>query len=150
MIRLKHLLQEALTDKYTLYVDMGGVLFKKMSADAGGSGDDTKYIGETLWEKIKNLSPIILSAVGNDSDGKKKGAKRDQVNDYLKPTPQIKFVALGTDKKLYANANSILIDDEQKNIDAWESPGANGIGIKHDSTNVQATIDELKKYFDLD
>lgn len=148
MIRLKHLLQEALTDKYTLYVDMGGVLFKKMSADAGGSGDDTKYIGETLWEKIKNLSPIILSAVGNDSDGKKKGAKRDQVNDYLKPTPQIKFVALGTDKKLYANANSILIDDEQKNIDAWKDKS--GIGIKHDSTNVQATIDELKKYFDLD
>ena len=148
MIRLKHLLQEALTDKYTLYVDMGGVLFKKMSADAGGSGDDTKYIGETLWEKIKNLSPIILSAVENDSTGKKKDAKRDQVNDHLKPIPPIKFVALGTDKKLYANANSILIDDEQKNINAWKR--ADGIGIKHDSTNVQATIDELKIYFDLD
>lgn len=148
MIRLKHLLHEALTDKYTLYVDMGGVLFKKMSADAGGSGDDTEYIGKTLWETIKNLSPSILSAVGNDSDGKKKETKRDQVNKYLTPTPPIKFVALGTDKKLYANATSILIDDEQKNIDAWE--GKSGIGIKHESTNVQATIDELKKYFDLD
>lgn len=148
MIRLKHLLHEALTDKYTLYVDMGGVLFKKMSADAGGSGDDTEYIGKTLWETIKNLSPSILSAVGNDSDGKKKETKRDQVNKYLTPTPPIKFVALGTDKKLYANATSILIDDEQKNIDAWE--GKSGIGIKHDSTNVQATIDELKIYFDLD
>ena len=148
MIRLKHLLHEALTNKYTLYVDMGGVLFKKMSADAGGSGDATEYIGETLWEKIKNLSPIILSAIGNDSDGKKKETKRDQVNKYLTPTPPIKFVALGTDKKLYATANSILIDDEQKNIDAWK--GKSGIGIKHESTNVQATIDELKKYFDLD
>lgn len=148
MIRLKHLLREALTDKYTLYVDMGGVLFKKMSADAGGSGDATEYIGETLWETIKNLSPIILSAIGNDSDGKKKETKRDQVNKYLTPTPPIKFVALGTDKKLYATANSILIDDEQKNIDAWK--GKSGIGIKHDSTNVQATIDGLKKYFDLD
>ena len=148
MIRLKHLLQEALTDKYKLYVDMGGVLFKKMSADAGGSGDDTDYIGETLWEKIKNLSPIILSAIGNDSDGKKKDVKRNQVNDHLKPIPPIKFVTLGTDKKLYANANSILIDDEQMNINAWEDK--DGIGIKHDSTNVQATIDELKKYFNLD
>ena len=148
MIRLKHLLQEALTDTYTLYVDMGGVLFKKMGADAGGSGDATEYIGETLWEKIKNLSPIILSAIGNDSDGKKKDAKQKQVNDYLKPTPPIKFVTLGTDKKLYANENSILIDDEQKNINAWKDKS--GIGIKHESTNVQATIDELKKYFNLD
>lgn len=148
MIRLKHLLQEALTDTYTLYVDMGGVLFKKMGADAGGSGDATEYIGETLWEKIKNLSPTILSAIGNDSDGKKKKTKQDQVNKYLIPTPSIKFVTLGTDKKLYANENSILIDDEQKNIDAWK--GKRGIGIKHDSTNVQATIDELKKYFNLD
>jgi hypothetical protein len=148
MIRLKHLLQEVSPNKYTLYVDMGGVLFKKMGADAGGSGDDTEYIGETLWEKIKNLSPTILSATGNDSDGTKKDAKQDQVNDYLKPTPPIKFVTLDTDKKLYANKNSILIDDKQKNIDAWE--GKSGIGIKHDSTNVQATIDELKKYFNLD
>jgi hypothetical protein len=148
MIRLKHLLQEALTDTYTLYVDMGGVLFKKMGADASGSGDDTEYIGKTLWEKIKNLSPTILSAIGNDSDGKKKDVKREQVNNYLTPTPPIKFVTLGTDKKLYANENSILIDDEQKNIDAWK--GKNGIGIKHDSTDVQATIDELKKYFNLD
>jgi hypothetical protein len=148
MIRLKHLLQEALTDTYTLYVDMGGVLFKKMSADAGGSGDATEYIGETLWEKIKNLSPTILSAIGNDSDGKKKDVKRDQVNDYLTPTPPIIFVKLGTDKKSYANEKSILIDDEQTNIDAWERKS--GIGIKHDSTNVQDTIDELKKYFNLD
>jgi hypothetical protein len=148
MIRLKHLLQEALTDTYTLYVDMGGVLFKKMSADAGGSGDATEYIGETLWEKIKNLSPTILSAIGNVSDEKKKKIKQDQVNKYLTPTPPIKFVALGTDKKTYADKNSILIDDEQKNIDAWKDKS--GIGIKHDSTNVQATIDELKKYFNLD
>ena len=146
MIRLKSLLAEQLT--YKLYVDMGGVLFKKMGADAGGSGNTTEYIGKELWEKIKNLSPIILSAIGNDVDGEKKKIKQKQVNDYLIPTPPIKFVALGTDKKLYANKQSILIDDQPENINPWIKAG--GIGILHNSNNVQATINQLKKYFDLD
>ena len=148
MIRLKSLLIESSTT-YTLYVDMGGVLFKKMGADAGGSGDKTEYIGNTLWNAIKNLDPIILSAVGSDVDGKKKEAKRKQVDDHLNPKPSIKFVTNGEDKgKEYANKNSILIDDDEANIKSWKDNG--GIGIKHKSTDVQATINQLKKYFDLD
>lgn len=148
MIRLKSLLIESSTT-YTLYVDMGGVLFKKMGADAGGSGDKTEYIGNTLWNAIKNLDPIILSAVGSDANGQKKKTKRKQVDDHLNPTPSIKFVTKGEDKgKEYANKTSILIDDEESNIKSWKDNG--GIGIKHKSTDVQATINQLKKYFNLD
>lgn len=146
MIRLKSLLFEQQAT-YTLYVDMGGVLFKKMSADAGGSGDSTEYIGEALWEKIKNLSPIILSAVSSKD---KEKIKIDQINQYLKPTPKAIFVSSGTTKRSKATPTAILIDDDIKNINAWESKGADGIGILHDSNNVQSTIDQLKKYFDLD
>jgi hypothetical protein len=149
MIRLKSLLIES-SATYTLYVDMGGVLFKKMGADAGGKGTKTEYIGNTLWNAIKNLDPIILSAVDSDVDGKKKETKRKQVADHLTPTPSIKFVTKGTDKGNdgRANKNSILIDDDDANITSWKSKG--GIGILHKSTDVQATIKQLKKYFDLD
>lgn len=148
MIRLKSLLNET-TNTYTLYVDMGGVLFKKMAADAGGSGDQTEFIGNVLWNSIKNLDPIILSAIGTNDVDNKKQTKTKQVVDYLKPTPSIKFVTNGTDKgKQYANKNSILIDDEDANIQSWKNNG--GIGIKHKSTDVQATINQLKKYFNLD
>ena len=44
-------------------------------------------------------------------------------------------------KKNYANANSILIDDMQKNIDQWRAAG--GIGILH--TSAASTIEQLKK-----
>ena len=148
MIRLKSLLNET-TNTYTLYVDMGGVLFKKMGADAGGSGDQTEFIGNVLWNSIKNLDPIILSAIGTNDVDNKKQTKTKQVIDYLKPTPSIKFVTNGTDKgKQYANKNSILIDDEDANIQAWKNYG--GIGIKHNKDFVQTTINQLKKYFDLD
>ncbi len=42
----------------------------------------------------------------------------------------------------------LLIDDDEANIKSWKDNG--GIGIKHKSTDVQATINQLKKYFDLD
>ena len=148
MIRLKSLLSET-TNTYTLYVDMGGVLFKKMGADAGGSGDQTEFIGNVLWNSIKNLDPIILSAIGTNDVDNKKQTKTKQVVDYLKPTPSIKFVTNGIDKgKQYANKNSILIDDEDANIQSWKNNG--GIGIKHNKDSVQTTINQLKKYFNLD
>ena len=137
---------EQTNNTYKLYVDMGGVLFKKMGADEGGSGDKTDYIGSELWEGIKKYNPMILSATGTkDIDGAKK-TKRQQVKDYLNPIPPIKFVISGKDKGIeYANENSILIDDSQTNIDSWVSNG--GIGIKHSSDNVKKTLDKLKQLY---
>lgn len=146
---IRRILREETEQKnksYTLYVDMGGVLFKKMGADEGGSGDETDYIGSELWEGIKKYNPTILSSTGTkDIDGAKK-TKRQQVKDYLNPIPPIVFVTSGKDKGIkYGNENSILIDDSQTNIDSWK--GNNGIGIKHSSDNVGKTLGRLKELY---
>ena len=47
----------------------------------------------------------------------------------------------GTQKAAFAFEGSVLIDDRQKNIDAWEKAG--GIGIVHESAN--KTINALKE-----
>lgn len=137
---------EQTNNTYKLYVDMGGVLFKKMGADEGGSGDNTEYIGEELWKGIKKYNPTILSSTGSKNAADARETKRKQVKDYLTPTPPIKFVISGKDKGIeYANENSILIDDSQTNIDSWVNNG--GIGIKHSSDNVKKTIDRLKELY---
>jgi len=146
---IRRILREETEQKnksYTLYVDMGGVLFKKMGADEGGSGDETDYIGSELWEGIKKYNPTILSSTGTkDIDGAKK-TKRQQVKDYLNPIPPILFVTSGKDKGIkYGNENSILIDDSQTNIDSWKDN--DGIGIRHFSDNVGKTLDRLKDLY---
>jgi hypothetical protein len=148
--RIKKILQEETkkqNENYTLYVDMGGVLFEKNSADDGGQGESTNYIGKELWESIKKYNPIILSARGTKNIEKNEKIKTDQVKKYLSPEPKIIFVGTGNEKgdKERANKNSILIDDSQTNIDSWKSKG--GIGIKHDYKNTQSTIDKLKEIF---
>lgn len=146
MIRLKQILLEQTNNTYKLYVDMGGVLFKKMGADEGGSGDKTDYIGSELWEGIKKYNPTILSATGNNNAAAARDTKRKQVKDHLTPIPHIEFVISGKDKGIkYGNENSILIDDSQTNIDSWKDN--DGIGIKHSSDNVNETLGELKKLY---
>lgn len=138
---------EQKNNSYTLYVDMGGVLFKKMGADEGGSGDETDYIGSELWEGIKKYNPTILSATGTKDIDNAKKTKRQQVKDYLNPIPPIVFVTSGKDKGIkYGNENSILIDDSQTNIDSWV--GNDGIGIKHSSDNVGKTLSKLKQLYE--
>ena len=46
----------------------------------------------------------------------------------------------GTQKAAFAYEGSVLIDDRQKNIDAWNDAG--GIGIVH--TSAKNTINALK------
>lgn len=138
---------EQTNNSYTLYVDMGGVLFKKMGADEGGSGDETDYIGGELWEGIKKYNPTILSSTGTKDIDYAKDTKRKQVKDYLNPIPPIVFVTSGKDKGIkYGNENSILIDDSQTNIDSWV--GNDGIGIKHSSDNVGKTLSKLKQLYE--
>lgn len=146
---IRRILKEETEQKnksYILYVDMGGVLFKKMGADEGGSGDNTEYIGEELWKGIKKYNPTILSSTGSKNAADARETKRKQVKDYLTPTPPIKFVISGKDKGIeYADENSILIDDSQTNIDSWKDN--DGIGIKHSSDNVGKTLDRLKELY---
>lgn len=160
---------------YKIYVDMGGVLFEKNSNDEGGAGDSSNYIGQTLWDKLYSIlaqaqaagttgyvtQVSVLSSTGTSDKTNKIKAKREQIDKYLKKSAtgevlnnvEAYFVDNGTDKANYAapstvqgsqtQALSILIDDTQANIDAFVKK--NGIGLKHDSKNVQATLDALTK-----
>lgn len=95
-----------------------------------------------LWFELDNHSPIILSAI----PGPKKEKVREtlfQKQHWLKDRsiywPAI--FCLRSHKQDYATPNSILIDDDEKNIAEWRKKG--GIGILH--TSAVESIKELKK-----
>ena len=98
--------------------------------------------GKQLWNFISMYKPHILSAYVEESfdpnciPGKTKwlktnvGVSTDRIN-----------LVKRVQKQNFANKNSILIDDYNKNISDFKKRG--GIGIYHTSTS--NTIRELKK-----
>ena len=98
--------------------------------------------GKQLWSYISKFDPHILSAYVEESfdpnciPGKTKwlktnvGVSTDRIN-----------LVKRVQKQNFANKNSILIDDYNKNISDFKKRG--GIGIYHTSTS--NTIRELKK-----
>lgn len=94
--------------------------------------------GKELWNFIEKYSPTLLStpapvwADPNCANDKKKWVKRE-----LKSVPLI----LSRNKADYAEENTILIDDMDKNLIPWKENG--GIAIKH--TSAADTIRQLKK-----
>lgn len=91
--------------------------------------------GHELWDAIKKYDPIILSSPSNHPtsvEGKKIWLKEN--------LPGVPY-HIEKHKEKYADKDSILIDDREKNIKKWES--ASGIGILH--KNAKNTIDKLEK-----
>jgi hypothetical protein len=168
MIMLKPLIQEDTAKGYSLYVDLDGVLcdfdgrFRQLSggisfekyAELYNDNEAWKIIsdegykfwaflnwtkdGKELWKSIKKYTPIILSAPSQDPIslvGKKAWVKSHIGN------PKAIYVPAKL-KQEYADKNSILIDDYDKNINQWRGKG--GIGILH--KNTKDTLKELNKY----
>jgi hypothetical protein len=94
------------------------------------------YDGKALWNYIKNQNVKILS-----SPSKRKAAIKGK-KIWLKKNNIECEAIFEEQKQKYANENSILIDDYEKNIQKWENAG--GIGILHKSTIL--TIKELTYY----
>jgi predicted kinase len=94
--------------------------------------------GKALWDKIKKYDTEILSAPA-ESDASRIGKA-----DWLKSKGISAKLNLekARDKRKFAAANHILIDDYKRNIDQWVESG--GIGIWH-RDNV-TTFAELRKY----
>ena len=164
MIKLTSLLTENI-EKYTIYLDMDGVLTdfdlqvfrllgmypyayesthgKKVFWDRiDDSGVDfwkdmewTAY-GMLLWNELKPYNPTILSSPSRHRNSKL--GKIEWINDNL---GDVKYI-LSSNKWKYSGKNHILIDDNlEKNIRPWIDHG--GIGIHH--TSVKSTLDELSK-----
>jgi hypothetical protein len=154
--------------KYTIYSDMDGVIadfdkrFKEFSngiapqnyVDKFGleafwdlidkqvgvrfwTGIDWMPDGKEYWNYIKKYNPKLLSSPSRENEsrlGKRIWAKRRM------PGTKV-ILAYSYNKKNYADGNSILIDDMEKNIDQWRAAG--GIGILH--TSAASTIAQLKE-----
>lgn len=92
--------------------------------------------GKELWKNVEIYRPTILTSPSrhpSSFEGKKKW-----LGNEIGEVPYI----IDSDKSKYAeNKSFILIDDREKNIDAWEKAG--GTGILHKST--RNTIDKLQK-----
>ena len=124
------------------YVDKFGIeAFWKLIDDETGVrfwiGMNWMPDGKEYWNYIKKYNPKLLSAPSRKNEsrlGKRIWAKRN--------LPGTKVIlAYAENKKNYANANSILIDDMEKNIEQWRAAG--GIGILH--TSAASTIAQLKE-----
>ncbi len=150
---------------YKIFVDLDGVLVdfdKKFEQELGDKpevlfkkyGDDfvwdildkidnfwfdmdPKLDAEELWNFVLPYNPSILTKPAKSVYSCKKD-KRKWVDKYLGEDIKVLFEQ---DKSKYATPNSILIDDQEKNISKWETAG--GIGILH--KNSQDTIKQLKE-----
>lgn len=148
----------------TIYVDSDGVL-----ADFDGLYEKLfgpKTDDATLWKNINSretyfseiepypdafklldflyatgLEVKILTATGWQYDRVSPQKKVWFMRNFAMYSDDVITVKCGKDKAVYANSQSILIDDMMKNIDVWEQAG--GIGIWHN--NVDDSIDEVAR-----
>ena len=93
--------------------------------------------GQKLWDYLKPLDPVLLSAPSREQSSRI--GKAVWVKHKIPGTKLI--LRYAKQKQELATPESILIDDRQVNIDQWEAAG--GIGILHTSTD--NTISQLKE-----
>ena len=87
---------------------------------------------ETPWEILTAAGAVNRELVVYD--------KNEWIKRYVDPTIPVTCTFTGTQKAAYAFEGNVLIDDREKNINAWEDAG--GIGILH--TSARETINALK------
>lgn len=99
----------------------------------------------TLWNRVKVLNPILLTATPNWADHHVIDGKRKWAFKHLGLPPGQVAIVKKRDKARYANLYgihgvSLLIDDDRENIDRFVRAG--GLGILH--KNAHTTIIELE------
>ena len=94
-----------------------------------------------LYEAVKHLNPVILTGLpggGWAADQKVRWAARH--------FPGVRIITtMARDKRDHARPGDVLVDDQDRHRARWEEAG--GIFIHH--KNVDETLTELKRYFDL-
>jgi len=87
-----------------------------------------------------NLPWEILTAAGVVNRELVVWDKQEWIKEHVSPTVVVTCTMTGSQKGMFAIEGSVLIDDRQKNLDAWVEHG--GIGILH--TSAEDTINQLK------
>ena len=109
-----------------------GTAWKKISEQGSAFWENLPWMhdGKELWDYVKPYSPNILSAFPTAEENKMHAinGKENWIARELGYVQNVHLVK-GIDKQLFANENSILIDDSYRNIKQWRAKG--GIGIHH-------------------
>jgi hypothetical protein len=98
-----------------------------------------------IWKKVEHLQPMILTAVGGSTiscEGKKAWCKKN-----LNLNSDRVFCSYNSsDKQNYASSNSILIDDQSRNIKQFKEKGGHGIHHVHAGKTLKQLNKILKKW----
>tara|TARA_S200000501_G_scaffold298730_1_gene285315 strand:- start:408 stop:962 length:555 start_codon:yes stop_codon:yes gene_type:complete len=154
----------------TIFIDMDGVLVdfikgvsemigKPLTADAKGHTEYDERKQELTDKRLfRNLPPMvdyheligyvkhtgvpweILTAAGAINRRTVVYDKQEWIKQWVDPFVVTTCTYSGSQKAAFAIEGAVLIDDREKNIDAWVEAG--GIGILH--TSAANTIDQLK------
>lgn len=111
---------------------------------------DLPAIVEGLWlysrlyafSRRKDLTIYILSHAINEAS---KAGKREWIQKNLKTNPmEIVFVAKRKDKNEFADSQTLLIDDYQKNCDEFEAAGGHAVCFHRQ--DFKKTLEDLRAY----
>lgn len=93
-----------------------------------------------LWDAVKHLDPVILTALPKTNAASVDQQKRDWVSRHLGPTVRV-ITCETEDKPKFCRAGDVLVDDRAVNRSAWWAAG--GDFILH--TDARSTIERLWK-----
>lgn len=111
---------------------------------------DLPAIVEGLWlysrlyafSRKKDLTIYVLSHAINEAS---KAGKREWIQKNLKTNPmEIVFVAKRKDKNEFADSQTLLIDDYQKNCDEFEAAGGHAVCFHRQ--DFKKTLEDLRAY----
>ena len=93
---------------------------------------------DVLWNSVKHLSPIVLTALPKRDDFDVARQKRQWISRNLGPDVQV-ITCLTHEKPNYCNPFDVLVDDRLVNQKLWTQRG--GVFVQH--TDAATTVAEL-------
>jgi len=107
---------------------------------------DAKVLWDFIRDNFKNPAPVILSA-GQGADITQQ--KTAWIRKHIDPNVKVIIARSGPRKPEYildipGRVTHVLVDDMQKNIDAWDNSALHRIAILH--TSAASSISQLKKF----